>query len=47
MPNSPLNIEPGKVLEVDIRGILIKTAIGAIRLTEITPHIDLTPGEYL
>ncbi|MBW0180980.1 MAG: hypothetical protein KXJ50_07945 [Vulcanococcus sp.] len=43
----PLNIEPGKILAADSDGPLVKTGIGAIRLCEISPKIDLCAGEYL
>ena len=43
----PQNLEPGKVLDVSSEGALIKTGIGAIRLMEIDPKIQLTEGQYL
>lgn len=43
----PLNIEPGKILAADSHGVLVKAGMGAIRLCEITPKIDLRVGEYL
>ncbi|MEK9942487.1 MAG: formyltransferase family protein [Gammaproteobacteria bacterium] len=47
VPKAPINMEPGKVLEVDESGILIKSGIGAIRLKEIDPPISLEVGNYL
>ena len=41
------NIEPGKVLECNENGILVKAGIGAIRLHEIEPSISIRVGEYL
>lgn len=43
----PLNIEPGRILAADSYGVLVKAGMGAIRLCEITPKIDLRVGEYL
>ena len=45
--NVPANIEPGKVISVDRLGIVVKAGIGAIRLLEITPHVNLVIGDYL
>lgn len=42
-----LNIEPGKVLEVNERGVLIKAGIGAIRLFETLPKVKPEVGSYL
>jgi methionyl-tRNA formyltransferase len=41
------NIEPGKILSVDNLGIIVKTGVGAIRLIQIEPQVNLIPGEYL
>lgn len=41
------NLEPGKVLAVDERGVLIKTGMGGIRLCELEPKITLNIGSYL
>ena len=43
----PLNLEPGKVVDVSNGGPLIKTGIGGIRLIEIEPQIQFTEGQYL
>lgn len=43
----PENFEPGKVLEVNENGILVKTGIGGIRLIEIDPLVTLKIGCYL
>ncbi len=45
--SAPLNLEPGKILNVDTDGILVKVGVGAIRLCEISPKIDLHVGDYL
>jgi methionyl-tRNA formyltransferase len=45
--NVSSNLEPGKVLAVDGDGVIIKAGVGAIRLCEITPEIDLHVGTYL
>jgi len=42
-----VNLEPGKVLAVDDRSILIKAGSGAIRLLDYAPKIRLQPGDYL
>ncbi len=44
---TPLNAEPGKILDVLDRGPVIKCYDGAIVLTECTPQVDWRPGEYL
>jgi methionyl-tRNA formyltransferase len=46
-PTESLNIEPGKVLAADDRGVLIKAGIGAIRLIDIEPKVALEVGSYL
>lgn len=46
-PNVPANIEPGKILAIDSRGVLVKAGIGGIRLLEIDPEINLEVGSYL
>ena len=43
----PSNLEPGKVLLINDDGILVKTGIGAIRLCESVPLIQLSVGDYL
>lgn len=43
----PSNIEPGKIIAVDGLGPVVKAGIGAIRLLEFTPHVNLEPGGYL
>ena len=42
-----LNIEPGKILSVDTRGVVVKTGIDALRLVDIEPQIILEQGKYL
>jgi methionyl-tRNA formyltransferase len=42
-----LNLEPGKVLAADERGVLIKAGIGAIRLIETVPKVTPEVGSYL
>jgi len=46
-PGVPLNREPGKILAVDKRGVLIKTGIGGLRLCEIEPDVKLQVEDYL
>ena len=41
------NIEPGKILSVDTRGVVVKTGINAIRLVDIEPQIIFEEGKYL
>ena len=41
------NIEPGKILSVDTRGVVVKTGIDALRLVDIEPQIIVEQGEYL
>jgi len=41
------NIEPGKIISMDTRGVVVKTSIGALRLVDIEPQIILEEGEYL
>lgn len=43
----PSNLEPGKVLEVDSLGIVVKTGDCAIRLLNYEPKIVLSIGSYL
>ena len=42
-----MNIEPGKVLAIEERGILVKVGTGAIWLCDYMPRVDLKIGEYL
>ena len=42
-----LNIEPGKILSVDTRGVVVKTGIDALRLVDIDPQIIFEQGKYL
>lgn len=42
-----LNLEPGKVLAADERGVLIKAGIGAIRVIETVPKVSPEVGSYL
>ena len=46
-PSAPLNLEPGKVLEICESSLLIKTGIGAIRLLDYYPKIEFKLGEYI
>lgn len=46
-PDMPLNIEPGKICLSDRRGVLVKAGIGAVRLCEFSPEIQLCEGDYL
>lgn len=45
--NVPPNIEPGKIIAVNQRVIVVKCGEQAIRLLEIDPHVQLTQGAYL
>lgn len=45
--DAPANLEPGKILSVDVDGIVVKAGIGAIRLLEYEPRLHLKTGEYL
>tara|TARA_B100000073_G_C23737667_1_gene572755 strand:- start:22 stop:903 length:882 start_codon:yes stop_codon:yes gene_type:complete len=45
--NAPNNLEPGKVLAVSSKNILVKSGLDAIRICEIEPNINLKPGDYL
>ena len=45
--NVPPNLEPGKVLLVDNHGVLVKAGIGAVRLTAVSPEVNLLTGDYL
>jgi len=45
--DTPMNIEPGKVLAVYDDSILIKTGSGAIKLLDYAPKIHLETGDYL
>jgi len=45
--DAPANLEPGKILFVDADGIVVKAGIGAIRLLDYEPRLDLKTGEYL
>jgi methionyl-tRNA formyltransferase len=45
--NVPTNIEPGKILAINSRGVLVKAGIGGIRLLEIDPKIHCEFGNYL
>ena len=45
--NAPLNLEPGKILAINNDGVLVKAGMGAIRLCDFTPKIDLQVGDYL
>lgn len=41
------NLEPGKVLASDARGVVVNTGQGAIRLLQIEPSVNMSVGEYL
>ena len=41
------NIEPGKVLEANTLGTVVKAGEDAIRLTETNPKIETDVGSYL
>jgi methionyl-tRNA formyltransferase len=41
------NLEPGKVLASDARGVVVNTGQGAIRLLQIEPSVHMSVGEYL
>ena len=45
--DAPPNLEPGKVLDVDCAGIVVKAGLGAVRLLDISPDIKPVPGDYL
>ena len=45
--SAPLNLEPGRVLGINSNGILVKAGVGAIRLCETTPEINMNTGDYL
>lgn len=44
---TPIDAEPGKVLECGGRGVVVKTGIGAVRLLEFEGMLDLRTGDYL
>jgi len=44
---APLNVEPGKILNINSDGMLFGLGIGAIGLCDITLEIDLNVGAYL
>ena len=46
-PKAPVNLEPGKVLQVDKHSLLVKAGIGAIWLLDYDPIITVPPGSYL
>lgn len=43
----PLNLEPGKLIDVTNDSLLVKAGIGAIRILEYNPIISISPGSYL
>jgi len=43
----PVNAEPGKVLQVNNKGILVKAGEDAIYLIQIEPYIEAQIGDYL
>lgn len=43
----PPNFEPGKVLSINEDGLLIKAGLGAIRLIDYQPKVDLKIGNYI
>ena len=44
---APDNLEPGKVLQINVGGIVVKTGEGAIRLVHCEPHLKVEIGDYL
>ena len=45
--NKNSNIEPGKIIKNDPKGIIVKTGTNSIMLTNISPKINLKEGMYL
>jgi methionyl-tRNA formyltransferase len=45
--NSEKNIEPGKVILVDGKGVVVKAGEDAIRLLKTEPVLDIKQGSYL
>lgn len=45
--DAPPNMEPGRILTVEEKGIIVKCGEQAIRLLEIEPHVQLVQGAYL
>jgi methionyl-tRNA formyltransferase len=45
--DAPRNLEPGKILAVEDKEIIVKCGEGAIRLLEIEPPIEVAGGAYL
>jgi methionyl-tRNA formyltransferase len=45
--NNEKNIEPGKIIEVNFNGPIIKTDNNAIQLIDIEPTVELIQGSYL
>jgi methionyl-tRNA formyltransferase len=43
----PSNVEPGKIIEVNDNGAVVKCGEQGIRLANTEPRFDPTPGEYL
>lgn len=43
----PCNLEPGKIIEVDEKFLLVKAGIGAIKILDYNPIISILPGSYL
>ena len=43
----PVNLEPGKILRSNSKGVLVKTGSGAVQLCEIKPQVALREGVYL
>ena len=41
------NIEPGKVISVDVKGVVVKAGENAIRLIKTEPVLDIRQGSYL
>ena len=40
-------VEPGRVLQADIDGILVKCGVGAILLTDVDPYPSVMEGDYV
>ena len=47
VPDDSRNIEPGKILDVAARGVVVRCGEQAIRLLNTEPEIKPIPGEYL
>jgi methionyl-tRNA formyltransferase len=43
----PINLEPGKVVNVFDQTIVVKCGVGAIKISKIEPFLDICVGDYL